>query len=158
MYPAGTQRPFTACSVPDPLSSIPSSSTLTTQTREAIRRGLRVRHSDDRIRTSRGMSNNIRMATVTDDEAAARNSLAHFVFSSPPSCAGSGNMLLRSYTPSPLPPSLPPFASPIVRVSTVYQLYFHWTATQTRFGTAFINRVLSPLPLLSPLRPFPFYQ
>lgn len=95
-----SQRPFTACSVPDPLSCIPFSPTLTTQTREAIRRGLRVRHSDDRIRTSRGMSNNIRMATVTDDEAAAWNSLAHFVFSSSPSCAGSGNMLLRSYTPS----------------------------------------------------------
>lgn len=86
----------------------------TTQTREAIRRGLRVRHSDDRIRTSRGMSNNIRMATVTDDEAAARNSLAHFVFSSPPSCAGSGNMLLH--------PLRRP--SPISTVPGLYQPHF----------------------------------
>lgn len=52
----------------------------TTQTRGAIRRGLRARHSDDRIRTTRGMSNNIRAATVTDDEAAARNSAARFAF------------------------------------------------------------------------------
>lgn len=52
----------------------------TTQTRGAIRRGLRARHSDDRIRTARGMSNNIRAATVTDDEAAARNSAARFAF------------------------------------------------------------------------------
>lgn len=63
----------------------------TTQTRGAIRRGLRARHSDDRIRTTRGMSNNIRAATVTDDEAAARNSAARFAFffpssSRPPSC------------------------------------------------------------------------
>lgn len=53
----------------------------TTQTRGAIRRGLRARHSDDRIRTTRGMSNNIRAATVTGDEAAARNSAARFAFS-----------------------------------------------------------------------------
>lgn len=52
----------------------------TTQTRGAIRRGLRARHSDDRIRTTRGMSNNIHAATVTDDEAAARNSAARFAF------------------------------------------------------------------------------
>lgn len=80
IYLSGTQRSFTARSVSDPLSSIPSSSILMTQTREAIRRDLRIRHSDDRIRTRRGISNNIRMATATDNEAAAWNSLAHFVF------------------------------------------------------------------------------
>ena len=80
IYLSGTQRSFTARSVSDPLSSIPSSSILMTQTREAIRRDLRIRHSDDRIRTRRGISNNIRMATTTDNEAVAWNSLAHFVF------------------------------------------------------------------------------
>lgn len=103
--------------------------TLTTQTREAIRRGLRVRHSDDRIRTSRGMSNNIRMATVTDDEAAARNSLAHFVFSSPPSC-GWGRATCYC-APTHPPTAHRPSPTLVSRhrsyVSTEYQPHFHRT-------------------------------
>ena len=152
MYPAGAQRPFTACSVPDPLSSIPSSSTLTTQTREAIRRGLRVRHSDDRIRTSRGMSNNIRMATVTDDEAAARNSLAHFVFSSPPSCAGSGNMLLRSYTPYPLLSHHRSYAFPL------YTSYIFTGRPRKPVSLPLSLIGYYPRYLYSPSHTHPFYQ
>lgn len=157
MYPAGGQRPFTACSVPDPLSSVPLSSS----SRPRLARPFGVVYASGIQMTAFARAEECPTISAwlrsrTTRLQAGIRSLISF-FSSPPSCGGAGNVLLRPYTttttldtplsPLPLHPRNPPFrVTDRSYVSTVYQPHFHRTVAHRdphAFGPAFINRVPS---------------
>lgn len=119
VYPAGGQRPFTACSVPDPLSSVPLSSS----SRPRLARPFGVVYASGIQMTAFARAEECPTISAwlrsrTTRLQAGIRSLISF-FSSPPSCGGAGNVLLRPYTttttldtplsPLPLHPRNPPF-------------------------------------------------